>query len=69
MFSYLEGNCSVFRFQPFDVSALDRWKISKSSEPIATTDTSGSPNTKMPLILLTLWVKVNNKQRTIMLDK
>lgn len=69
MFLYLEGNCSVFRFQPFDVSALDRWKMSKSSEPIATTDTSGSPNTKMPLILLTLWINVNNKQRTITLDK
>lgn len=51
---YLDGYCSVFRFQPFDVSALDRRKISKTSEPIATTDTSGSPNTNTPFTFWTL---------------
>lgn len=48
---YLAGNCSVLRFQPFAVIALDRRNISKSSEPKATTDTSGSPSTTTPLIL------------------
>ena len=54
---YLDGYCNVFRFQPFDVSALDRRKISKSSEPIATTDTSGSPNTNTLFILRILLIK------------
>lgn len=58
---YLAGNCSVLRFQPFAVSALDRRKISKSSEPKATTDTSGSPSTITPLILRILPTKVNNR--------
>lgn len=49
--THLEGYCSVFRFQPLDVSALDRRKISKTCDPIATTDTSGSPNTNTPFIL------------------
>ena len=51
---YLDGYCSVFRFQPLVVSALERRKISKSLEPMATTDTSGLPNTNSPFILRTL---------------
>lgn len=58
---YLDGYCSVFRFQPFDVSALDKRKISNSLEPIATTDTSGFPNTNTPFILLILSIQENNK--------
>ncbi len=52
---YLDGNCRVLRFQPFEVSALDKRKISKTSEPSATTDTSGSPNTNIPSIWRILW--------------
>ena len=57
---YLAGNCNVLRFQPFAVSAFERRKISKSSEPKATTDTSGSPSTITPFILRILPIKVNN---------
>lgn len=58
--AYLAGNCSVLRFQPFDVSALDRRKISKSSEPKATTETSGSPSTITPLILRILPINIQS---------
>lgn len=63
--SNLDGNCSVFRFQPFDVSAFERRKMSKSSEPMATTDTSGFPNTNTPFIFLILSKTKTENQRML----
>lgn len=54
MWFYLDGNWRVLRFQPFDVSALDKRNISNTLEPKATTETSGFPNTNSPSTLRTL---------------
>ena len=52
--SYPEGYCNELRFHPFSVSSFPSAKISKSSDPKPTTDTSGSPYTNMPLTLRSL---------------
>ena len=46
--SHLEGNCSVLRFQPLVLRALDNLKMSKTLDPRATTETSGRPKTNSP---------------------
>lgn len=51
---YLDGNCRVFRLQPFSVRAAERRNISKSRLPSVTTETRGSPNTNIPSISLNL---------------
>lgn len=59
---YLEGNWRVFRFHPFDVSALDKRNISNTLEPKATTETSGFPNTNSPSTLRMLKKKKVSNQ-------
>lgn len=49
--SYPEGNCSVFKFQPFLHKASDKRKISNTFEPMATTEVAGLPKMKMPSTL------------------
>ena len=54
MMADLEGNCSEFRIHFFSTSSSKRRKILKSFDPMPTTLTSGSPNTKIPSIFFSL---------------
>lgn len=50
-FTYPDGNCNVFKFQPKLCRASDKRRMSKSLDPIAITDVAGVPNIKIPFIL------------------